>query len=119
MSRAGAAGGWTAGSWASILPTTLRPYSYPAPPPSPTPCPPPPTLPSPCPRHRVPDIFSDQAFIFLKVKTEQKKKYKETSVAAYLEARVVGLRTMAPAWARVLGLSPMSHLRYRVHQRVS
>lgn len=102
MSRAGAAGGWTAGSWASILPTTLRPYSYPAHPS--------PSLrvhrlpPSPSPRHRVPDIFSDQAFIFLKVKTEQKKKYKETEFAAYLEARVVGLRTMAPGWARVLGL---------------
>lgn len=45
--RVGAAGGWTADSWASILPTTLRLYSYLAHPTPLSPCPPPSTLPLP------------------------------------------------------------------------
>lgn len=45
---------------------------------------------SPC--HRVPDIFYDQAFIFLKVKTEQNKKYEEMEhLQDRQEARPVGL----------------------------
>lgn len=62
--------------------------------------------PLPSPRHRVPDIFSDQAFIFLKVKTEQKKKYKETAFAAYVEARVVGLKVTPPSVGKGLGTKP-------------
>uniref|UniRef100_A0A8P0TAG1 Protein kinase C and casein kinase substrate in neurons 1 n=1 Tax=Canis lupus familiaris TaxID=9615 RepID=A0A8P0TAG1_CANLF len=82
-SRDGAAGGWTVGSWASTPQTTWRPSSCPAPlhtPLTPRPLPPLPSLSSLFPRHRVPDIFSDQAFIFLKVKTEQNKKYRDRSI---------------------------------------
>lgn len=110
-SRAGAAGGWTAGSLASIPPTTWRPSSCRLPPHSPHP----PFLPtlvtSPC--HRVPDIFYDQAFIFLKVKTEQNKKYEETEhLQDCQEAGLVGLGAAPGRWGSP-GLAQQRH--HNVH----
>lgn len=93
-SRVGAAGGWTAGSLASIPPITWRPSSCPAPlHPCPHSLPSLPTLVT-FPGHRVPDIFSDQAFIFLKVKTEQKN-YKDGALAVPPEARLAARAAMA------------------------